>query len=227
MLDVHAPHKPFENFKEFLLHIFTITVGLLIATQIESCMEWRHHVHLADEARTSLREEIEQNLKDLQQDGPSLQKWRQEITDDLNAMDGIRANPNDPAAQHSSLSVMSHAITLRDTAWKTAQATGALAYMPYDEAQSYARIYKAQDDLNALQLRPAEDVARIFGLIRRFDWGPKSHITPDQASQMSDLLGQMQLHLPLGSAVFNENLEVNQAFVEGRKPKDNFTETLK
>jgi hypothetical protein len=27
MLDVHAPHKPFESFREFLLHIFTITVG--------------------------------------------------------------------------------------------------------------------------------------------------------------------------------------------------------
>jgi hypothetical protein len=41
MLDVHLPHK-LHGFGEFLLHLFTISVGLLIATQIESCVEWRH-----------------------------------------------------------------------------------------------------------------------------------------------------------------------------------------
>jgi glycerol-3-phosphate dehydrogenase len=49
MLDVHLPHKGIHGFWEFFIHLFTITVGLLIATQIESCMEWRHHVHVAEE----------------------------------------------------------------------------------------------------------------------------------------------------------------------------------
>ncbi len=44
MLDVHLPHK-LHGFWEFLLHLFTITVGLLIAVQIESFVEWRHHLH--------------------------------------------------------------------------------------------------------------------------------------------------------------------------------------
>jgi len=30
-----------HGFGEFLLHLFTITAGLLIAVQIESCVEWR------------------------------------------------------------------------------------------------------------------------------------------------------------------------------------------
>ena len=62
MLDVHAPHIKLHGFGEFLVHLLTITVGLLIATQIESCVEWRHHVHVAREAREALREEIELNL---------------------------------------------------------------------------------------------------------------------------------------------------------------------
>jgi hypothetical protein len=37
MLDVHAPHKPMHQFKEILIHLLTITIGLLIATQIELC----------------------------------------------------------------------------------------------------------------------------------------------------------------------------------------------
>src|ERR1700742_3911172 len=106
MLDVHAPHKPIEGIKEFFLHIFTITVGLLIATQIESCMEWRHHVHLAEEARASLREEIKENLGDLRKAEAGLQMWRREVADDLSTVNRIRENPNDKAAaRNASLNV--------------------------------------------------------------------------------------------------------------------------
>jgi len=31
MLDVHPPEEKIHGFKDFLLHLFTITVGLLIA----------------------------------------------------------------------------------------------------------------------------------------------------------------------------------------------------
>jgi len=65
MLDVHAPHSPLHGTKEFFFHLFTITVGLLIATQIESCVEWRHmctwrrrHAHL-------YAFEIQKNFDDL------------------------------------------------------------------------------------------------------------------------------------------------------------------
>jgi len=75
MLDVHAPHSPLHGTKEFFFHLFTITVGLLIATQIESCVEWRHHVHLAEEARASLRVEIQKNFDDLKAAEPGLQSW--------------------------------------------------------------------------------------------------------------------------------------------------------
>jgi len=55
MLDIHLPHKSIRGFSEFLIHLFTITVGLLIAVQIESFVEWRHHLHLAEEARVAMR----------------------------------------------------------------------------------------------------------------------------------------------------------------------------
>ena len=82
MLDVHLPHK-LHGVSEFFLHLFTITVGLLIAVQIESFVEWRHHLHLAEEARRSLRTEIEKNLKDLKEAQPLVKIYRQKIDDDL------------------------------------------------------------------------------------------------------------------------------------------------
>ena len=86
MLDVHLPHKGIRGFSEFLIHLFTITVGLLIAVQIESCVEWRHHLHLAEEARVALRAEIEHNLKDLKAAQPGLKAWREQIDADFEAM---------------------------------------------------------------------------------------------------------------------------------------------
>ena len=65
MLDVHAPHEKMHGFGDFLLHLLTITVGLLIAVGIEGCVEWRHHRHLAADARETMRAEIEHNAKTL------------------------------------------------------------------------------------------------------------------------------------------------------------------
>ena len=226
MLDVHPPHKPLHGFWEFLLHLFTITVGLLIATQIESCMEWRHHVHVAEEARTRLRAEIESNLKDLKQAQPVVTEWRAEIDADLAAMQRIQDHPADPASQHATLTVNFRSMTLRDTAWTTAQSTGALALMPYDEAERFASVYKTQNDLMAQAQKPWEDTAVINGLLVKFHWTDKRKITEAQASEVADRLGQMRLHLLAGDLLLKQCIEVSEAYLEGRNPNNNFHESL-
>ena len=50
MLDVHAPHTRMQGFKDFFLHLFTITIGLLIALSLEGCVERQHHRELVAEA---------------------------------------------------------------------------------------------------------------------------------------------------------------------------------
>ena len=225
MLDVHAPHSPLHGTKEFFLHLFTITVGLLIATQIESCVEWRHHVRLADEARASLRVEIQKNLDDLKAAEPGLQSWRNEVKADLDALAKIQAHPNDKAAQHASISVSAHGIALSNTAWKTAESTGALAYMPYAEAQHYAQIYQAQEHLLAIQELPVNDMAHVIGLVSSFS--DTTTITPQQASDLAQPLGQVAFLLADATVVMKENIELNQAFLQGREPQGDFTEKLK
>ena len=223
MLDVHAPHIKLHGFGEFLTHLLTITVGLLIATQIESCVEWRHHVHLAQEARASLRLEIEHNLSDLKEARTGLKLWRKQVRADLLAMQRIQDHPDDPEAQHTSLQVNASGISLRDTAWRTAQSTGALAYMPYEEAESYSGIYQAQSALLDSEDKPTEDVAAILGLINKYHWGKDSKITREQAGAIAEKLGQMEFHLSRGDAVLQWAIEQNSAFLENRKPATSFT----
>ncbi len=226
MLDVHLPHKPIHGISEFFLHLFTITVGLLIATQIESCMEWRSHVHLAQEARMALRQEIKQNLKELKDAKPGLKTWRQQIDADLKAMQRIQENPNDPKARHTNLSLFASGFALDDTAWRTAQSTGALAYMPYGEAQRYASIYRAQSSLLASEAKPVEDVAGIFGLVDKYHWGKSPKITREQASAVAEKLGQMEIHLATGDALLEASTEVSEAFLQNRQARTSFEESV-
>ncbi len=228
MLDVHLPHKGIKGFSEFLIHLFTITVGLLIAVQIESCVEWRHHLHLAEEAREALRAEIEHNLTGLKAAQPGLKAWREQIDADFEVMQRIQEHPNDLKAQHTKLAVHFSYISLPDTAWRTAQSTGALAYMPYEEAEQYSSIYQTQAALLALQSKPAEDVAGIIGLVARYNFhsGPNSRLTAEQAGALAERFGQMRMHLLDGDLMLQESLEMSQAFLENRKPNRNFTEQL-
>jgi hypothetical protein len=227
MLDVHLPHKPLHGFWEFLLHLFTISVGLLIATQIESCVEWRHHVHLAEEARASLRVEIEHNLKNLNEAEAGLKERREEVETDLRAMQRIQKQPNDPAAQHSSLKVNWGGVRLSDTAWRTSQSTGALAYLPYAEAERYASIYSCQSLLLAAEDKPVEDVAAVLGLISKYHWGESGKVTAEQASALAERFGQMRVHQANGAVLLKECIERSQAFLQNREPQGDFTEQLR
>jgi hypothetical protein len=226
MLDIHLPHTSIRGFSEFLIHLFTITVGLLIAVQIESFVEWRHHLHLAEEARASLRKEIEHNLQDFKKMQPGLKAWEAQTDSDLAAMQRIQDHPNDPKAQHATLTLTFSIINMPDTAWKTAQATGALAYMPYEEAERYSSIYQTQSQLLALQYKPMEEVAAINGLIAKFHWHDAGKITAEQASAIAEILGQTKLYLSNGESMLQACIEQNQAFLENRKPRSNFGEAL-
>jgi hypothetical protein len=222
MLDVHAPHSRIGGFSEFFVHLLTITIGLIIATQIESCVEWRHHEHLAEQARQALHSEIEHNLGELRSAQPGLKSWEAAVEADLAAMHKIQQSPNDPAAQKANLEISANGITLRDAAWHTAQSTGALAYMPYEEAERYSSIYQAQTVLMTYQQKPPEDVAAIFGLIAKFGWGNGSKILPDQAGAIAEKLGQMRLHLAAGETYLDECIELSDAYLNNRAPKQEF-----
>lgn len=60
-MEVHAPHEPIHTWRDFFVHIATITIGLLIAIALEQSVEWFHHRHVVHVARENIRHEIEIN----------------------------------------------------------------------------------------------------------------------------------------------------------------------
>jgi len=63
MLDVHARHLSIHTWKDFLMHIATITIGLLIAVGLEQSVEVLHHRHQREQLEEQMRGVFETNLR--------------------------------------------------------------------------------------------------------------------------------------------------------------------
>jgi hypothetical protein len=161
VLDVHPPHEPLHGWRDFFIHLATITIGLLIALSLEGCVEWQHHRHLVHEAETSLQIEIRNNSTQLAgalEDVRSEQKYLQQ---DVAVMKKIIANPK--VANKEELTINFHIRTFNDVSWKTAQSTGALSYMPYERAQEYSDLYSGQNEISAAEDAAVRDTVLAIG----------------------------------------------------------------
>ena len=143
LLDVHPPHAAAHSWRDFLIHIATITLGLLIALSLEGALEAMHHRHLVREARENIRKELEQNERQagknedyVQTDADNMKHNAQLAHDYLTnskALDGAK---------------MSFTFTwdgMSESAWRSARDSGALTYMPLAEVQRYSDIYEQQE----------------------------------------------------------------------------------
>ena len=161
MLDVHAPHHTPNGTRDFFIHLFTITVGLLIAVGIEGAVEWRHHRHLAHDAEASMTAEILSNAKGIAATLEDLHKEQESLKHDVIVLNEVIKTDKDPGHEHMDISFHIH--TFDSLSWTTAQTTGALAYMPYDRASDFAEIYKVQDELSRSEEVAARDAAVSLG----------------------------------------------------------------
>jgi len=138
MLDVHPPEEKIHGFKDFLLHLFTITVGLLIALALEGCVERWHHRELRDEADANMKQEIRDNTQEIATMRSNIAKEEKSLT---SALQFLQARRENKAYDISSISLSFSFGDLSDASWRTASATGALNYMDYSHVQRYASAY--------------------------------------------------------------------------------------
>jgi hypothetical protein len=222
-LDVHAPHEPIHDVKDFLLHLLTITVGLLIAVGIEGCVELHREHKLVQEARVTLREEIEGNSKVMAEAVELIKKQKATMQKNVDALTKIMESPKDKSLQDPNIDASCSNKSLKDTAWKTAQTTGALSYMPYTEAQKYAEIYQAQAAFEAEEAKIVEDEAQLFGVLAKTNFG-HGPVTPEQASLALERFGIWQGHLVYLNLMARLSSMSDVAFLEGREGPTKLTE---
>lgn len=66
MLDVHAPNQRVHTWKNYFIHLATISIGLLIAIGLEQTVEYFHQRHQVREMTEKIQEESLENRKTLQ-----------------------------------------------------------------------------------------------------------------------------------------------------------------
>ena len=215
-MDVHAPHEPIHGIKDFLLHLLTITVGLLIAVGIEGLVE-RHREHvLVKEARATLREEITYNAGQMKSAMYGVAEQKAAIAKDISNLQRILANPKDQEAQNAGMVANFSLRSSRDTAFKTAQETGALSYMPYKEAEAYAELYGMQTDFETRQDKLLEDESKILGTAAMTPNGV-TNVSADQARQALETFGEWQAHLGFLELAAKISYASEEAFLAGKE----------
>ena len=162
MLDVHAPEHPIGNLREFFLHLFTITCGLLIALGLENGAEALHHRHERKEAEAMIRQEIQENRAGAQKAGPVV---LQELKGLQTVLTFVQARSEGDQQAVSSRTRMDFAEgELQDAAWRTASSTGVLSFMEYGEVERYSAAYKEQDLLQQTLERTLSDYLQLSSL---------------------------------------------------------------
>ena len=90
-----------------------------------------------------------------------LHKRQAALKHDVYVLNYIAANGKYP--EDKNMEVNFQIVAFDNVAWKTAQSTGALAYMPYDLAQEYSSIYMQQDIVTVAQQQAARDSVLAIG----------------------------------------------------------------
>jgi hypothetical protein len=145
ILDVHAPHQTVHTWKDFLVHIAAISIGLLIALGLEATVEWVHHKHQAQQALELLKQEIDRNRIAVKNDMRSGDIGERDHRAALAVLHRLRS---------STLRPDDHLIFLRkfsplgSTAWRVVHESGAAAYISYDLMAKYDEIDEAQQRIN-------------------------------------------------------------------------------
>ncbi len=144
-MEVHAPDHPIHTWRDFFIHIATITIGLLIAIGLEQTVELIHHRHMVKEARENIRHELEINEKQARQNIGYVN------TDSAAMQANIETTWvfNDLSRAHKAhLSFEFTWSSFNEAAWTSARDSGALTWMAPDEVQRYADAYNQQTIVN-------------------------------------------------------------------------------
>jgi hypothetical protein len=161
------------------IHIGIISVGLLIAVGLEQTVEYFHHRHQAEHTREMLAVEMADNDRVVERARYFLTTHEDYLFKDLAVLGRLRRH----ALQPTDRIVLYHPpTTLADSAWQTAQQSGAIALLSYSEIQSYAKIYGIQADFVVTM---ADSMTAIQNANTMFYSSATDRFDKDRAAQVS------------------------------------------
>jgi hypothetical protein len=179
-LEIHRPKKPIESWREFLVEVGIIVLGVVIALAAEEAVQHyntRQEVavvtdSLNDELSDALYSALERiKLDPCQQQ--SLARLDELADDDAPVLDA-KAVPSPPLRLWSA------------AAWEAAVASGTIEDMPHDERNAYARLFSFVRSLGAWNERERQ----LWALVDTYD-RPRP-TTPDSRRRFAETVAQLR-----------------------------------
>src|SRR5665213_331052 len=197
MIDVHVPHGGLHTWKDFWIHLGTITLGLLIAISLEQSVEWVHHLQQRHQLEADLHAEAEKNLAIMDGDYRYCDLEMAFLAANRERVDTMRASHgrtrlaylpfSDPNASGAGLSAPLASV------WTTAKESQSVALLPREEARFYDRVYRQHDIYMPASDRHGELGAEMRAFEAQFAATPKNPwdpIYPDLSRMSAEQLDQ-------------------------------------
>jgi hypothetical protein len=142
MIDVHpAPHAA-TTWKDFLIHIATIVIGLLIAISLEQTVEYFHHQSEIEELRHSLAAERDHNREIYRRATEVYMEDAAMLHNNLRVFTYLRDHPGTPETKLPGVVIWpSHTFEPSMSAWNDTGQSSVLAMMPREEVNKYSSTY--------------------------------------------------------------------------------------
>ncbi len=177
---------------DWIFQFVTIVGGVLIALMFDGLADWSRERSLVREARAGIEREIADNRTELEKSLAGADARNGRLDTALRFADELLARQKtDVHEVNLGVSVAE----LSDASWATADRTGALALMDYDEVQSLARLYRLQDLYNTRLRGAMERLASALTLFVAAK-NPEQAARPDlEAFRLHIITLQAELYL--------------------------------
>lgn len=154
-MEVHPPEHPIHTWRDFLIHIATIVVGLLIAIGLEQTVVQVEHHHEVAETRERLHEERETNIAYYKKNLFFIRETVGELHGNVRILTYLKAHPGStpdqlPGALYWTMSTRS----IETSTWDWLQKAPVFEWFPREDIKRdrilYSLLKESDDKHNAL-----------------------------------------------------------------------------
>jgi type II secretory pathway pseudopilin PulG len=147
MIDIHAPHEAVHTWRDILIHLAIVIVGILIAIGLEQSVELIHRSHQRRELQADLRGEAANNRQIIARDLhlQALEPWFDQAIRAVDAASPQQGRihitlPFAPCIPGSVGTSTERYFAPSEAVWTTAKESSLVALLPVEQARMYTRL---------------------------------------------------------------------------------------
>lgn len=212
MLDVHPPHHPVHAWRDFFLHIATITVGLLIAVGLEQTVELFHRRHQRHQVEEQLRMETLSNMNVALQNVDAFTAFQAGILARYNELQLAARDHRPPQALRPPAGPSN--VYPANAAWLVAQQSATLGLLSTAESELYVGVYRTTDRVNSSMIEEFSSREKLYAAelpgrppdqvdlqsMTKAATSDPSRLSPDQLNLLSERLADVYVNA--GNCIF-------------------------